>query len=130
MTLCEEIGQKKYSNSKKYKSAGGRRIAEFLTRKNIAFIYEKPLTVVNENQVRIFYPDYTLHDFGTIIEYFGINGNPDYIAGTNRKIDIYQKIGEFNRKFLMLFFLFNEIQAHVFEPDKRLLMRPKKKKGE
>jgi len=92
MTFCDKIRQRQYSNSERYKSAGERRIAEFLTRRNIAFTYEKPLAVVNEGQVRIFYPDYTLHDLGTIIEYFGINGNPDdYIARTNRKIDAYQK---------------------------------------
>ena len=89
MTLCGKII--KNADMQEYKSAGERRIAEFLTRKDIAFTYEKPLAVVNEGQVRIFYPDYTLHDFGTIIEYFGINGNTDYIARTNRKIDIYQK---------------------------------------
>ena len=89
MNLYNKFNQNQYSQ--KYKSAGERRIANFLEEKNIAFTYEKPLAVIDKGQTKIFYPDYTLHDFNTIIEYFGINGNPDYVARTNRKIDIYHK---------------------------------------
>ena len=89
MTLCDKINQNQYS--KKYKSAGERRIAKFLEQKKIAFTYEKPLAVENDGKTRLFYPDFYLHDFNTIIEFFGINGSPDYMARTNNKIEIYQK---------------------------------------
>ena len=35
-----------------------------------------------------------------------------------KEIDIYQKINEFNRKYMMLFIIFDEIQKHVFPPPK------------
>lgn len=89
MALCNKINQNQYSQ--KYKSAGERRIAQFLEQSNIAFTYEKPLAVIDQGHTKLFYPDFSLHDFNMIIEYFGINGNPDYIARTNHKIDIYQK---------------------------------------
>ena len=89
MALCNKINQNQYSQQ--YKSAGERRIAKFLDEKDIAFTYEKPLAVIDQGHTKLFYPDFSLHDFNTIIEFFGINGSPDYIARTNRKIDIYHK---------------------------------------
>jgi len=89
MALCEKFNQNQFP--KKYKSAGERRIAKFLEANSIAFTYEKPLAVVDCGKTKIFHPDFSLHDFNTIIEYFGINGSPDYNTRTNRKIDIYQK---------------------------------------
>jgi len=89
MNLYNKINQNQ--NSPQYKSAGERRIAEFLEQKSIAFTYEKPLAVEDAGKTRLFHPDFYLHDFNTIIEYFGINGRHDYMERTNRKIDIYQK---------------------------------------
>ena len=89
MALYDILTQNEHSP--KYKSAGERRIAKFLEQENIAFTYEKPLAVIDQGHTKIFHPDFYLHDFNTIIEYFGINGSPDYMARTNRKIDIYQK---------------------------------------
>ena len=89
MAFCNKINQNQYSQ--KYKSAGERRIANFLEAKKIAFTYEKPLAVEDDGKTRLFHPDFYLHDFNTIIEYFGINGSPDYEARTNRKIEIYQE---------------------------------------
>ena len=77
--------------SQRYKSDGEKRIANFLKKKNISFTYEKPLAVIDKGHTKLFYPDFSLYDFNVVIEYFGINGNPDYIARTKNKIDIYQK---------------------------------------
>ena len=65
MTLYEKIRQEQHYNN--YKSDGERRIADFLNKKNIPFTYEKPLAVVDDRKTRIFYPDFSLHDFNTII---------------------------------------------------------------
>ena len=89
MALCNKINQNQYSQQ--YKSAGERRIAKFLDEKDIAFTYEKPLAVIDQGHTKLFYPDFSLHDFNTIIEFFGINGSPDYRERTKRKIDIYHK---------------------------------------
>ena len=77
--------------SQKYKSAGERRIAEFLNQNDIRFSYEKPLAVIEQGLTKIFYPDFSLHDFSTIIEYFGISNNQDYAARSKRKMNIYAK---------------------------------------
>jgi len=74
-----------------YKSAGERRIAEFLNQNHLRFTYEKPLAVIDEGLTKIFHPDYSLHDFSTIIEYFGISNNQDYAERSKRKMKIYTK---------------------------------------
>lgn len=65
---------------------------------------------------------------------FKINTNGTISAKSQGKrkngINILQKINEFNRRITMLFFIFNEIQTHVFKPEKRLLMRTREKSGD
>jgi hypothetical protein len=73
-----------------YKSEGERKISKFLKSSNIIFYYENPTLVKEDNKLRIFYPDFTLPEFGNVlIEYFGVRGDQDYINGTIRKKKIY-----------------------------------------
>ena len=37
-----------------------------------------PLAIMDREKVRIWYPDFRLPEYGTIIEYFGMNGNDAY----------------------------------------------------
>ena len=91
MALCKKVVHSQRPYYEKYKSAGERRIADFLDKNHLQFSYEKPLAVIDNGHTKLFYPDFLLHDFNTIIEYFGIGGNLDYNARANRKIEIYRE---------------------------------------
>jgi len=76
-----------------YKSRGEQCIADFLENRNIAFQYEYPLAVRDRGQVKIWYPDFRLPEYGTIIEYFGVNGNSAYNQQMAHKISAYRAAG-------------------------------------
>ena len=74
-----------------YKSEGERRIAGFLEQLGIPFEYEKPLAVVDAGKTKIWYPDFTLVDYGMIlVEYFGVGGSEDYERRTRQKLGVYE----------------------------------------
>lgn len=79
--------------SPRYKSKGERRIGEYLASRKIAFQYEYPLAIVDRGQTRIWYPDFRLPEYGMIIEYFGMNGRPDYDKQMQHKIATYREAG-------------------------------------
>lgn len=76
-----------------YKSKGEKQIADFLESRNIAFQYEYPLAIKDRDQVRIWYPDFRLPEYGMIIEYFGMNGNTAYDEQIAHKIFTYKEAG-------------------------------------
>ena len=76
-----------------FKSRKEIQIARFLERNDIAFQYEYPLAVVDRGKARIYYPDFRLPEYGMIIEYFGVNGNPTYNSQTRRKMAVYRQFG-------------------------------------
>jgi hypothetical protein len=77
--------------SNAYKSEGERRIAGFLEAVAIPFEYEKPLAVVDAGKTKIWYPDFTLVDYGSIlVEYFGVGGSEDYERRAQQKLKVYE----------------------------------------
>ena len=76
-----------------YKSKGEEQIADFLKSRSIAFQYEYPLAIKDRDQVRIWYPDFRLTEYGMIIEYFGMNGNTAYDEQIAHKIFTYKEAG-------------------------------------
>jgi len=58
-----------------------------------AYQYEYPLAVLDRGKVRTWYPDFRLPEQGLIIEYFGMNGNPDYDRQKQHKLDVYRQAG-------------------------------------
>jgi hypothetical protein len=82
-----------YDSELPYKSRGERQIAGFLESRDIAFQYEYPLAIRDRDQVRIWYPDFRLPEYGTIIEYFGMSGNPAYDQQMAHKIFAYREAG-------------------------------------
>ena len=82
-----------YDRESPYKSRGERQIAGFLGSRDIAFQYEYPLAIKDRGQVRIWYPDFRLPEYGTIIEYFGMNGNGPYNDQMAHKISTYEEAG-------------------------------------
>jgi hypothetical protein len=76
-----------------YKSKAEIQIARLLDRERIAFWYEHPLAVVDRSKTRIFYPDFSLSDYGMIIEYFGMNDDPGYRKRAEHKMQVYRENG-------------------------------------
>ena len=74
-----------------YRSEGERRIASFFEHAEIPFEYEKPVAVVDAGKTKIWYPDFTLVDYGSIlVEYFGVNGSEDYRRRSLQKLRVYE----------------------------------------
>ena len=76
-----------------YKSRAEVQIARFLDRYDIAYKYEWPIAVVDHGQTKIWYPDYSLPQYGMIIEYFGLNNDPSYKRRTEHKMRVYRQNG-------------------------------------
>ena len=73
-----------------YKSEGERKIADFLNRYDIHYVYEKPTLVQDrDSKLRVWYPDYTLPEFDIILEYYGLAGDNEYDKGIKRKQEVY-----------------------------------------
>ena len=72
-----------------YKSRMEREIGGLLTDRRIPFIYEKPTAVMDAGKFKVWYPDFSLQ-YGLLIEYFGVNGERDYIERTRHKLKVYQ----------------------------------------
>lgn len=57
----------------------------------IGFEYEKPVAVVDDGKTKIWYPDFTLVDYGMIlVEYFGVDGSEDYRRRSLQKLKVYE----------------------------------------
>lgn len=88
---CYGVRQSLTKRVEAYKSEGERRIASFLDQLEIPFEYEKPVAVVDQGKTKIWYPDFTLTDYGMIlVEYFGVNGSEDYQRRTSHKMRVYE----------------------------------------
>ena len=79
-----------YNNKPAYKSRGEREIADCLNQYGIPFVYEKPTAIIDSGKFKVYYPDFSL-DYGLIIEYFGVNKNPEYAERTRHKIRVYKE---------------------------------------
>jgi hypothetical protein len=74
-----------------FKSAGERKIAEVLNKYGIDFKYESPIAVFDQqDKLRIWYPDFYLPEFGIYVEFFGLEGNPEYDEMTSKKLEAYK----------------------------------------
>lgn len=80
-----------YNPTSKYKSRGERQIAGFLESRGIDFQYEYPLAIRDRGQVRIWYPDFRLPQYGMIMEYFGMEGKAGYDEQMAHKIAAYKQ---------------------------------------
>lgn len=73
-----------------YRSAGERQLAQLLDDLQISYRYEEPVLVRAGDYWRIWYPDFTLQTPGRPrVEYFGIDGDPDYAAARRYKQRVY-----------------------------------------
>lgn len=76
-----------------FKSKGETNLAGLLHVRGIKYKYEQPVAVVDRGKTKIWYPDFTLPEYGIIIEYAGMNNKPSYDEMIERKKEIYKKNG-------------------------------------
>jgi hypothetical protein len=51
------------------------------------------MAVMDRGKTKIWYPDFSLFEYGMIIEYFGVNGSLDYDTRTRHKMQVYRENG-------------------------------------
>lgn len=77
----------------RFKSKGETELGRLLERERIHYLYEYPTAVLDQGKTKIWYPDFTLPEYGMIIEYFGVNGKIDYDRQAMHKMQVYQDNG-------------------------------------
>lgn len=76
-----------------FKSAGEKKIADFLSEEHIHFLYEYPLAITDEDRkIRIWYPDFWLPELNIMVEYMGMKGQMGYDRQMVRKKKIYNAL--------------------------------------
>ena len=81
----------KKQDTKIYRSDGEREIAEFLRSEHIHFVHEYPMALIDEQeQVRLWYPDFWLPGLNVVIEYLGMKGKPEYEKAVRRKTKLFR----------------------------------------
>jgi len=76
-----------------FRSEGERMIAEFLKSEKIHFVHEYPVALIDEqDQVRIWYPDFFLPRLNIVVEYLGMKGKPEYDRSVRRKTKLFQHL--------------------------------------
>lgn len=68
-------------------SIGEKRIADWLAKKKIAYIYDKRFRIAEGDLIR---PDFYLPEFDIYIEYWGMD-TPEYNASQENKLHLYQR---------------------------------------
>ncbi|MEK6935054.1 MAG: hypothetical protein AABW46_04205 [Nanoarchaeota archaeon] len=77
----------------KFRSAGEDKIGKFFASEKIHFLYEYPLALIDEQeQVRIWYPDFYLPKLNIVIEYLGMKGKDEYDKSVGRKTKLFKNL--------------------------------------
>lgn len=72
-----------------FKSNGEVQIARLFDRNKVKYKYEHPVAVVDQGKTKIWYPDFYLPEYGMIVEYFGMAGDPSYDEQSRHKKKVY-----------------------------------------
>ena len=76
-----------------FKSKAEMQLARMLERNRVRYLYEHPIAVIDNGKTKVWYPDYTLPEYGMIIEYFGVHGDEYYCRQANHKREVYAANG-------------------------------------
>lgn len=71
-------------------SVGEKRIADWLSERRIAYVYDERYRMAGDIQIR---PDFYLPEFDLYIEYWGMD-TPEYVANMKKKLFLYQRCGK------------------------------------
>ncbi|MBL4653824.1 MAG: hypothetical protein JKY53_13320 [Flavobacteriales bacterium] len=90
-STLEELTEGK--NNPKYKSYSEEIVGDAIENAGIRFNYEKGVFIVDnsneEQQVRLWYPDFYLPELDIILEYVGMPDNEEYMKGIAKKKQVY-----------------------------------------
>lgn len=75
-----------------YRSRGEAKIASLLEENDISFTYERSVPVIDNGKLRVWHPDFVLNS-RLVLEYFGMEGDEEYDAGTRHKLRVYEENG-------------------------------------
>lgn len=99
-------------------SRGEKRIAEFLERRGLEFVYDERYRVAGDLLVR---PDFYLPEFDLYIEYWGMD-TQEYLASMRKKKILYQREG---KKLISVSYReFDRIESFLAEKLSRYLVLP------
>ena len=76
-----------------FKSKGETQLARLFERNRIRYFYEHPVVVIDDGKTKVWYPDFTLPDYGMILEYFGVQGDEYYSHQARHKKEVYTANG-------------------------------------
>lgn len=84
-----------YKPNNNYRSKGEKRLADFFDQNGFKFDYESPTLVYDMNcKLRVWYPDFKVgRNRNLIVEYAGMQNNPDYDKGVAKKKKLYKANG-------------------------------------
>ena len=88
--VVDEAKVRRTEDGTAVQSIGERRIADFLSAKHIAYIYDERYRIAGDVRIR---PDFYLPEFDLYIEYWGMD-TPEYIANMRKKLFLYQRAGK------------------------------------
>ena len=88
--VVDEAKKRRTEDGTAVQSQGERRIADFLSRKRIAYIYDERYRIAGDVRIR---PDFYLPEFDLYIEYWGMD-TPEYVENMKRKLLLYQRAGK------------------------------------
>ena len=107
--VVDEAKVRRTEDGTAVQSLGERRIADFLSAKHIAYIYDERYRIAGDVRIR---PDFYLPEFDLYIEYWGMD-TPEYIANMKKKLFLYQRAG---KKLISISFRdFDQIEAVLEE---------------
>lgn len=89
-SMVEDAKRRRTEGGTAVQSIGEKRIAEFLEREHIAFVYDERFRISGADLIR---PDFYLPEFDIYIEYYGMD-TPEYNANRQRKHVLYQRAGK------------------------------------
>ena len=80
------------TEEQRQKSEGEKQMERLLRRCGFLYRYEHPLAVVERGKTRLWYPDFTLPEYGVIVEYAAYDGE-QYEAALRYKEPVYEEFG-------------------------------------
>lgn len=89
-STVEAAKQRRTEDGTVVQSVGEKRIADFLSARNIRFTYDERIRIAGDARIR---PDFYLPEFDLYIEYWGMN-TPEYNDNKLQKRVLYQRAGK------------------------------------
>lgn len=88
--VVDDAKRRRTEDGTAVQSQGERKIADFLSGRRIAYVYDERYRMAGDVRIR---PDFYLPEFDLYIEYWGMD-SPEYVANMKKKLFLYQRAGK------------------------------------